>query len=88
MKFMVVPTIASATSTIIICFFVTIRHQEVPVWLVPVFFYVGITLFGIVFWICYQMVLVIRASEAVIGVLTSINDENQGSTGSPLTMRK
>ena len=89
-KLMIVPTISSATSTIIICLYVTIRHEELPIGLVPFFFYVGMTLFGIVFWIAYQVILVIRASEAIIGVLTTVDKEgdNPGWMGVPLPPKK
>ena len=71
-KLMIVPTITSATSTIIISLYVTIRHEDLPIWLVPFFFYLGMTLFGIVFWVAYQVILVIRGSEAIIRVLTAL----------------
>ena len=88
-KLMVVPTIFSVTSTIITCLYVTIRNEGLPEWLVLLFFYVGITLFGNVFWIAYQAILVIRASEATIGVLTSIQYENSGHHNHvPLVIRK
>ena len=87
-KLMVVPAMATATSAIIICFYVTIRHQEVPPWLVPLFTYVGVSLFGTVFWITYQAMLVIRTSEAIIGALTTVDDPMLGSMRVPLTLQK
>ena len=76
MKVMLVPTIISATSTIIVCFYVTIRNNDVPGWIVFTFFYVGATIFGIVFWMSYQLILGILASEAVIGLLASMEGEH------------
>ena len=88
---MLVPTIISTTSTIIICFYVTIRPDNVPFWLVVVVFYIGITLFGIVFWACYQTILVIRGSEDIIRALTSleIGDWKEGRLGvTPMRLKK
>ena len=48
-KVLLVPTMISTTTTIIICFYVTLRPDNVPLWLLLAIFYVGITLFGIVF---------------------------------------
>ena len=91
-KVMIVPTMISATTTIIICFYVTIRPENVPLWLVLVIFYVGITLFGIVFWTCYQVILVIRGSEEIIRALTSLETGdwiNGGRMGlPPLQLKK
>ena len=69
-KSMLGPTIASITSSIAVCFYITIRHNDVPPFLIPVFFYVGITLFAIVFWGCVQVINVSKTSQSLIGTLT------------------
>ena len=43
MKIMTVPTIISATITIIVCFYVAIMNNEIPGWVVWVFLYVGVS---------------------------------------------
>ena len=81
---MTVLTIASITTKIIICFYITIRHDDIPPFLVPVFSYVGITLFGIVSWACIQIVEVLRESEALISTLISVAAEGGKETGGSL----
>ena len=71
-KLMNIPTIVSASTTIIVCFYVTIRPENVPIWLVLVILYVGITLFGVLFLISYQAILVMRGSEGIIRALISL----------------
>ena len=88
---MSVPSMISGTATIIICFYVTIRPGNVPTWLVLVIFYVGITLFGIAFWVCFQLILLIRGSEDIIRALNSLDtgDWRKGRVGvSPLALKK
>ena len=71
-KVMSPASVASITSAIIVCFYITIRHNDVPSFLIPVFFYVGTTCVGIIFWLGIQVIDVSKASEALIGRLTAI----------------
>ena len=87
-KLMVVPSMATVTGAIIICFYVTIRNQDMPPWLPTLFFYVGINLFSFVFWVAFQAHLIVRTSEAIIGVLTSMEDELLGDNDVPPNVRK
>ena len=89
-KTMFPPTIASVTCSIIVCLYVTIRHNDVPPFLIPVFFYTAITLFGIVFWFCIQTINVSRASEARIGLLTAIpvGIGNENGISDPWELKK
>ena len=75
---MLAPTLASVTGTIIVSFYVTIRHEDVPSVLIPAIVYTEVALLGIVFWMCDQMLSVKTTSEAVIAVLTSITAEQVG----------
>ena len=86
MKVLLVPTIISATSTIIICFYVTVRHSNVPAWVFLTFIYVGVTIFGIVLLLSYQLMLGIHASESSIGVLASTDGEDYRDL--PLSLKK
>ena len=90
-KLMLIPSIASITSTIIICFYGTIRNEERPLWLALFFLYDGLTIFSLVFWVCYQAILMIRGSEEIIKVLKSfeVKGRHDGRVGASwLTMRK
>ena len=78
-KLMLIPTIVSVTCTIIICFYATIRHEDLPAVLIPAFVYVGAVLLGIVFWIAKQALSAIRTSEAVIANLTSVKTDQAGN---------
>ena len=77
-KLMLAPTLASVTGAIIVSFYVTIRHEDVPSVLIPAIVYTEVALLGIVFWMCDQMLSVKTTSEAVIAVLTSITAEQVG----------
>ena len=63
--FMIVPTIVSVASSIIICLYITIRHTELPIYLYILFPYVGANLFCLLFYLAYEVMMMIRASEAV-----------------------
>lgn len=75
-KFMIVPTIFSLTCAVIVCFYVTIRNEGVPTLLAMLFFYIGASVFGTFFWILYQVIMVIRTAEGILGILTSTEDES------------
>ena len=82
-KLMLVPTIASVTTTIIVCFYVTIRHEDLPAILIANVAYVGVALLGILFWIFQQMIGVMRISEAVIAALTTITPNGSDNGRNP-----
>ena len=69
-KLMVVPTICSTSSVIIICLYMTIRHTEVPVVYVG-FLYTAFNLLGILFWVSFEIVALVRATEDMVGILSS-----------------
>ena len=89
-KVMTPTNVASITCSIIVCLYATIRHNDVPPFLIPVFSYVGITLFGIVFWVCVQIIDVSKASEALIGTLTviSVDTGNENGISDPQKLKK
>lgn len=70
-KFMIAPSLFSITCTIIICFFVTIRNEGVPVALIMLFAYVGVSIFATLFWICYEIIMVTRMADGILETLTS-----------------
>ena len=69
--FMIVPTIFSVSTSIIICLYITIRHPELPIYLYILFPYVAANLFSLLFYLAYELMMMIRASEAVLDTLSS-----------------
>ena len=71
MKFMLPPTLSGVSLAVIITTFVSIRYTELP--LIFYIFYpnTAFNLMLIIFWMCYDTVLVVRASEDVMGQLLS-----------------
>ena len=84
-KLMDVPTITGGTSAVIACFYIMIRPGDMPTWILLIIYNLGIMIFGLVFWICYQVVLVIRASEDIIRVLTTIEVGQRSHGGMGVT---
>ena len=75
LKFMLPPTISGVSTAVIVTTFVSIRYTELPL-----IFYVfypnsAFNLMFILFWMCYDMVRLIRASEYIIGQLLSHDAE-------------
>ena len=71
LRFMLPPTIFGACLGVIFTTFVTIRYTELPT-----FFYIfypntAFNLMFLIFWLCYDVVLLIRASEDVLAKLLS-----------------
>ena len=73
--FMIVPTIVSVASSIIVCLYATLRHTELPIYMYIFFPYVGANLFGLLFWLAYEVIMIIRASEAIMGTLSSTEEQ-------------
>ena len=70
-KFMVVPTLFAISCGMIISFYVTLRHTELPILLYVCFPYAGLTILVMLFWICYDATVVIQASEKLLSQLRS-----------------
>ena len=73
--FMIVPTIVSVASGIIVCLYVTLRHTELPIYSYIIYQYVGANIFGLLFWLAYEVIVVIRASEAIVSTLSSTREQ-------------
>ena len=69
LMFMFPPTLSSVSLAIIMPTFVSIRYTELPVMFYVIFPYTAFTLILVIFWFCYDTVLVIRASEGLMGQL-------------------
>ena len=74
-KFMINPTIFSTSSSIIVCFYVTLRHTEIPTYIYVGFPYVGVSLLALIFWLSYEVTMLIRSTDAIVGTLTSTEDD-------------
>ena len=72
-KFMLPPTISSVSVAVIVSTFVSIRFTELPLVFYVIFPYTAFTLMLVLFWACYDIVRLIRASEDVMGQLLSHN---------------
>ena len=71
MKFMSPPTLAASSTTVIITTFVSIRYTELPLIFYIFFPNTAFNNMLIIFWVCYDVVLLIRASEDIMGQLLS-----------------
>ena len=71
LKFMVAPTLFAISCGMIVVFYVTLRHTELPILLYVVFPYAGLTMLVILFWISYDATVVIQASEKLLSQLRS-----------------
>ena len=70
-RFMLPPTVSSVSLGVIITTFVSIRYTELPLIFYVFYPYTAFTLMFVIFWVCYDTVLVVRASEHVMGQLLS-----------------
>ena len=75
LMFMIVPTIVSVASGIIVCFYITIRHTELPIYSYAIYTYTGVNLSGLLFWRAYELIMTIRASEAIVSTLSSTTEQ-------------
>ena len=69
MKFMLSPTLSGVSLAVIITTFVSIRYTELPLIFYIFYHNTAFNLMLIIFWMCYDTVLVVRASEDVMGQL-------------------
>ena len=75
MKFMLPPTISSVSTAVIVATFVSIRYTELPLFLYIFYPNTAFNLMFIIFWMCYDAVLLVRASEEIMGKLLSHDAE-------------
>ena len=71
LKFMLPPTIFSVSLTVIVTTFVSIRYTELPFMYYIFFANTALTLMLIIFWLCYDALLITRDSEEVMSQLLS-----------------
>ena len=70
-KFQLPPTILSVSVAVIITAFVSIRYTDLPLILYIFYPNTASNIMLIVFWLCYDGVRLVRASEEIIGRLQS-----------------
>ena len=70
-KFMVPPAVFGGGAAIVFLSFVTLRHTELPLYIYWLFPYMTISFSVVLFDLCYDGILVIRASEASLSTLRS-----------------
>ena len=75
MKFMLPPTISSVSATVIVTTFVSIRYTELPFIFYIFYPNTAFNLMFIIFWMCYDAVLLIRAAEDIMGQLVAQDAE-------------
>ena len=75
------PGLVSVAISVVITFYVTLRHTDLP-WFVYIFFpYCGVTCLAFIFWVAYDVVSVQRESEAILGLLQSTSGSYLGRLG-------
>src|SRR4051794_28650430 len=67
-------TVFSISSTIVLCLYVTVRETDLPLLMYVVYPYTGAVCTVALFWMCYEIIMVQRTSEAVVGTLNSTMD--------------
>ena len=72
------PNFVGCSTLVIVALYICIRAVGVPWWLYLFFISSCVTLLLLTFWLPYQFVLAVRASEDVVGVLTSLKDIYSG----------
>ena len=71
LKFMLPPTIFGVSLTVIVTTFVSIRYTELPFMYYIFFANTAFTLMLIIFWLCYDALLITRDSEDIMSQLLS-----------------
>ena len=74
-SYVVPPSLLVAGTTIVLAAYASIRHTELPLLVYGLFPCVTIGLTVVVFALCYDGILVIRASEDTLSRLQSVDDE-------------
>ena len=67
-KALLLPTIFTLSASITITVYVCLRDNGLPWWLFGFFLYLSFSLLMCTFWFSFQLVMVVRASEDVVGV--------------------
>ena len=70
-KFEMPPLLSSISVAVIVAAFVSIRYTDLPLVLYLVYPNTACNLMFMVFWLCYDIVRIVRASEEIIGRLQS-----------------
>ena len=68
---MLPPTIFGVSEGVIVTTFVTIRYTELPLILYMIYPSIALDRMFVIFWMCYEAVLLVRASEEIVGQLAS-----------------
>ena len=76
-KHMIVPTIFSVSGGIVLCLYVSIRHTELPTLTYLLFPYVALSMSVLIFWICFEVVKVIHASEVIVETLGTVKPQDR-----------
>ena len=67
------PLLVNFGWAIIICLYIPLGRPEIPAWLKVCFLFVAAVSLGVIFWAVYDMVLIARASEEVLGKLKTFD---------------
>ena len=70
-KFMIVPAILAICSSIVIALYISLRHTEIAILIYLAFVGVGVTLFILLFWFSFEVIAVIRSTEAIVATLNT-----------------
>ena len=75
MKFMLPPQLAAGSTFIIVATFISIRYTELPLIVYAAYPSTAFNIMVIIFWLCYDTVLLVRASEDIMSQLISHDAE-------------
>ena len=70
-RFFLLSTFVGVATTIIVCFYVSIRDSELPLIIYILFLIAGVTMFFWLFWYAYQVVMMVRVAEEIVGIFTA-----------------
>ena len=70
------PVLVNFGCAVIICLYIPLGRPEVPAWLSFCFLFVAVVSLGVIFWMVYDMVLIARASDDVLGKLKTFTGDS------------
>ena len=73
------PILVNFGLAVIICLYIPLGRPEVPAWLSFCFLFEAIVVFGVIFWVAYDIALIGRACEEVLGKLKSFDEGWRGN---------
>lgn len=70
-KFMIVPSIFSISSTIVVAIYATVKLTDVPILIHMGFAWIGFSFLIFLFWFGFELLVFIQSSEAIVATLAS-----------------